>query len=237
MSRDDENSRPHPLFVRSLNPMFTADDERRYVDANAAACLFMRLPREAICKLRIDDVTPPDLRPGLDALWARFMQSRSSGEGMQAPGWVFHMPDGTSVAVDLSSTPDFQPGRHLAIVLFPPADALNKRLLQAPAPASNVLTGRERQILTLVALGNTGVQIAEQLFISPATVQTHVVNTLLKLKAKNRAHGIAIALQSGELDLDDDTHSLMPDPGLLRSAPRRPPGPPTVRWAESDQAS
>jgi DNA-binding CsgD family transcriptional regulator len=201
---DDEAPRAHPLFVRSLNPMLIVDDERRYVDANAAACLFMRLSREEICKLRIDDVTPPHMRAGMPALWTEFLKGRFSRAGMQALGWAFQMPDGTRVAVDLSSTPDFQLGRHLAIVVFPPAEDVDERVARAPMPESGVLTKREREVLTLVALGNTGVQIAAELFVSPATVQTHVVNTLIKLGAKNRAHGIAIAMQTGELDLGDD---------------------------------
>ena len=212
--------RSHPLFVRSLNPMLIADDERRYVDANAAACLFLRQPREEICKLRIDDLTPPEARAGMDAMWADFLRGDYSGPGMFTP-WELHMPDGTSVAVDLSSTPHFRPGRHLAIIMFPAAQEINERLRQAQAPASDVLTTREREILTLVALGNTGVQIGAQLFLSPSTVQTHMVNTLIKLGAKNRAHGITIALQTGELDLDDPPHQ----PISVLDSPTRLPNP------------
>jgi len=203
---------PHPLFVRSLNPMLLADDQRRYVDANAAACLFFRLSHAEICKLRIDDVTPPTLRPGMDAMWSDFLRGDYSGPGTHTP-WNLHMPDGTSVAVDLSSTPRFQPGRHLAIITFPIEQALNERLLHAPPPGDAVLTKREREVMTLVALGNTGVQIAAQLFLSPATVQTHVANALIKLRARNRAHGIAIALKTGELDLEE----LPYEPRLLNS--------------------
>jgi DNA-binding CsgD family transcriptional regulator len=201
---DRERGRPHPLFVRSLNPMLIADDERRYVDANAAACLFLRAPLEAICKLRIDDLTPPQQRAGLDATWQRFLQGGLFGDGTLALPWTLLMPDGTTVAVDLSATPQFRPGRHLAIVAFPAAASVNEHLRRARSPDSRVLTAREREVLTLVALGNTGVQIAAQLFLSPATVQSHMVNTLVKLGARNRAHGIAIALQTGELDLDDE---------------------------------
>ena len=85
---------------------------------------------------------------------------------------------------------------------------MNERLDGAPAQASTVLTKREREILTLVALGNTGVEIAAQLFLSPTTVATHVTNALVKLGARNRAHGIAIALQNGELDLVDGWNGL-----------------------------
>lgn len=214
---DGEVWRSHPLFVRSLNPMLIADDERRYVDANAAACLFLRQPLEAICELRVDDLTSPTLRPGMDAMWADLLRGEPSGPGTSTP-WDLQMPDGTSVAVDLSATPHFRPGRHLAIIMFPAAQALNVRLRQGQAPGSDVLTKRERQILTLVALGNTGVQIAAQLFLSPATVQTHMVNTLIKLRARNRAHGIAIALRTGELDLDDRPH----EPAFLDIRTRSP---------------
>lgn len=70
-------------------------------------------------------------------------------------------------------------------------------LIVSLKPAThNVLTRRERDVLTLVALGNTGVQIAEQLFLSPATVQTHVASALLQLGARNRAHAITLALQT-----------------------------------------
>jgi len=49
---------------------------------------------------------------------------------------------------------------------------------------------------------------AAALFLSPATVQTHVTNSLIKLGAKNRAHGISIALRAGELDLGEGPDEL-----------------------------
>lgn len=195
----DEGAWSDRLFLRSLNPMIVTDDERRFVDANPAACLFLRLTQEAICKLRIDDLTPLALRPNIDARWAQFLQAAPGAESLR---WEFYMPDGTSIAAELSLVLGARPGRHLVIVLISPADELDEPLDRARAPDDDALTPREREILMLVARGNTGVQIADQLFLSPATVQTHMVNTLVKLKARNRAHGIAIALQSGVLDLD-----------------------------------
>ena len=84
--------RPHPLFLRSLNPMLIVDDERRYVDANPAACLFLRLPRDAICELRIDDVTPPELRPGPGCPVDRVLAGSGGARGRAGTGWEFQMP-------------------------------------------------------------------------------------------------------------------------------------------------
>lgn len=201
MQRDLEGLRSRALFERSLNPMLIADDERRYVDANTAACLFLRASQEAICELRVDDLTAPELRPRLEGVWSAFLQGRLVGQSVPCE---LRLPDGASVQVDIGSIPHVEPGRHLAVIVFPAARALNERLDHALPPASVALTKREREILTLVALGKTGVQIAGELFLSPATVQTHVANALIKLGAKNRAHGIMLALIGGELDLDHD---------------------------------
>ncbi len=214
-----DDDRPHPLFQRSLNPMLIADDDRRFVDANAAARLFHRRQPHEICSLTVDDLTRPDLRPGLDAAWQDFLRGGGSRRGGRTVPWDLQMPDGTSYAVDLSSIPHFRPGRHLVIILVSAARKLNEQLAGAKTPLDTTLTKREREILTLVALGNTGVQIARQLFLSPATVATHVSNALIKLGAKNRAHGIAIALLSGQLDLADQTEDRLP------STDRRAPWP------------
>lgn len=56
-----------------------------------------------------------------------------------------------------------------------------------------VLTDRERQILGLLAHGLNGREIAARLFLSPATVRTHVQNAMHKLGARTRAQAIAIA--------------------------------------------
>ena len=100
-----EDGRAQRLFLRSLNPMLLADDERRYVDANAAACLFLRLEREEICKLSIDDLTPPEMRAGAQARWAAFLQGRHSNQTVMAQSWDLQMPDGSTVAVRSIASP------------------------------------------------------------------------------------------------------------------------------------
>jgi DNA-binding NarL/FixJ family response regulator len=59
------------------------------------------------------------------------------------------------------------------------------------------LTGRERDVLALMAQGYTNRQIAESLLITPNTVKKHVDHILQKLHVGNRAGAVAAALQMG----------------------------------------
>lgn len=61
------------------------------------------------------------------------------------------------------------------------------------------LTGREREVMTLVASGLQSGDIAERLFLSPETVKSHVHNALAKLGAHTRAHAVAVALVTGQI--------------------------------------
>jgi DNA-binding NarL/FixJ family response regulator len=61
--------------------------------------------------------------------------------------------------------------------------------------ATVVLTRREKEVLELIAEGMTNNEIAQQLFISTGTVDTHRKNLLAKMEAKNTASLIRIATQ------------------------------------------
>lgn len=59
------------------------------------------------------------------------------------------------------------------------------------------LTDREREIVSLVAEGLSNHEIAERLFISPATARTHVSRAMLTPSARDRARLVVFAYQSG----------------------------------------
>jgi len=59
------------------------------------------------------------------------------------------------------------------------------------------LTDREQEILELVAVGLSAKEIAKAAFIAPRTVERHIENIRLKVRAKNRAHLITRAIASG----------------------------------------
>jgi DNA-binding NarL/FixJ family response regulator len=59
------------------------------------------------------------------------------------------------------------------------------------------ITGRERQVLTLVAEGLSNGEIAGRLHISPGTAKTHVGNLLTKLDARDRVQLVILAYRTG----------------------------------------
>src|SRR5215467_7500391 len=65
----------------------------------------------------------------------------------------------------------------------------------------DALTGREVDVLRLIAAGNANKNIADQLAIGEATVKAHVSNVLSKLRANDRTHAVTIALQRGIIEL------------------------------------
>ncbi|HEY3480837.1 MAG TPA: response regulator transcription factor [Streptomyces sp.] len=72
--------------------------------------------------------------------------------------------------------------------------------VRAPAPAvPDVLTDRELEVLRLVAAGTTNKEAARALFISEATVKTHLLHLYAKLGVRDRAAAVAAAYKSGLL--------------------------------------
>jgi DNA-binding NarL/FixJ family response regulator len=59
------------------------------------------------------------------------------------------------------------------------------------------LTDREREVLQLLAQGTRNDEIAQRLFISPQTVQTHVRNLLVKLRVHSKLEAVAFAVKHG----------------------------------------
>ena len=69
------------------------------------------------------------------------------------------------------------------------------------------LTEREREICVLLAMGLSGEEIAERLFLSSETVRTHIRNAMQRLGVKTRAHLVARAITTGEIPSSPDVPS------------------------------
>jgi NarL family two-component system response regulator LiaR len=78
-----------------------------------------------------------------------------------------------------------------------PTVAERKPAQEPIGPDGNPLTAREIEIVRLLARGRTNQEMADELFISLRTVQTHVSNILTKLKLSSRAAVAAFAVRHG----------------------------------------
>ncbi|WP_134127995.1 response regulator [Kribbella pratensis] len=77
---------------------------------------------------------------------------------------------------------------------------VSKRLIAGLTPtdqATDGLTARETEVLRLIAQGLSNPEIAGKLFISEATVKTHINNTFAKIGARHRAEAVRYAYRKG----------------------------------------
>jgi len=80
------------------------------------------------------------------------------------------------------------------------------------------LTGREREVLTLIGQGKANAEIAAELFVSEGTIKTHINHLFTKLQLRDRAAAIVFAF-------DHDLAAPLPDRGSPQSPPSRWPPP------------
>jgi DNA-binding CsgD family transcriptional regulator/tetratricopeptide (TPR) repeat protein len=80
------------------------------------------------------------------------------------------------------------------------ARRLGVRSATVPAALTELLTAREREVLRLVAEGQSNSRIAQSLFISPKTASVHVSRIIAKLEVSNRVEAAAVAHRLGLLD-------------------------------------
>ena len=203
-------ARLRAAFARSRHPMLIADDERRWVSGNAAACELLGLAQEAVSWHTMDDFTPLSERPRLKQQWAEFLASGEAGGQYQ-----LYVPDRQPFPVEFGAIANVLPSRHLALFIRPDegsAEGITAstrvgewRALMAVRKGRLPLTKREREIMTLAAAGGQSGDMAERLYLSPETIKSHIQNAMGKLGAHTRAHAVAIALVTGQIAWSDDS--------------------------------
>jgi DNA-binding CsgD family transcriptional regulator len=161
-------------------PMVLANEERFFVDANAAATTLLGLPLEEVLQLQLDDLWRGDSRSSLIQEWGAF-----DSEGSRLGEVVL---DG--ILVRYVAIANVVAGRHLAVLFRQVAQTVDEALL---------LTEREREVIGLVALGESLGSIAERLALTHGTVRDHARAARAKLGARTLAQAAAVAVRDGHI--------------------------------------
>jgi DNA-binding NarL/FixJ family response regulator len=119
--------------------------------------------------------------------------------GTQAGVFELVMPDRQRLRAASSPTVNLSAATHISVL--DPQQHATRGSAARSGIAGQTLSPRERDVLALVAIGETGHTIAAQLCISRATVETYIRKCLAKLGAKNRPHAVVLALKRGDISL------------------------------------
>ncbi|MBU2666619.1 response regulator transcription factor [Actinoplanes bogorensis] len=196
----------HPVVRDGLRGMFAGDD--RFTVLGEAGD-----GREALAVVQaVDpDVVLMDLRmPGMDGVTA--IKSLKDG-GCRARVLVL-----TTYDTDADVLPAIKAGATGYLLkdasrdeLFRAVEAAHRgESVLSPAvagrlmgslrsPAKEPLSQRELEVLALIARGNSNKEAAGRLFISEATVKTHLLHAYAKLGVRDRAAAVAVAFERGLL--------------------------------------
>jgi DNA-binding CsgD family transcriptional regulator len=173
-------------------PMVIVTTRRRLVEVNHPARLWFRLSRDEVRMAAIGDLVPAHHRGVMEQAWSRLLDA-----GCVAGHHPMYAGDGGRLDVAYRAVAHILPGLHL--IAFAPDWPMHEfdAVTDDRADTSVVLTPREIEVLSLAADGLRGRDLARELFISPATVRTHLTNIYEKLGVGNRAAAVAKAMRLG----------------------------------------
>jgi DNA-binding CsgD family transcriptional regulator len=170
-------------------PMVMVTTRGRLVEVNHPARLWFRLSRDEVRASAIGDLVPAHHPGVMEQAWSRLLDA-----GCVAG----HYPgDGGRLDLAYRGVAHILPGLHL--IAFAPDWPMHEfdTVTDDRVDTSVALTPREIEVLSLAADGLSGRDLARELFISPATVRTHLTNIYDKLDVGNRAAAVAKAMRLG----------------------------------------
>ena len=176
------------VFEQSANPIMLIDSERRVVEVNAAMVESLRTTRGNLIGRSIPDLIAPGERAESWSQWRQFLRG-----GEYSGVRTFVRGDGTHIRCEFAARLATIGGRRLGVYVAS-HDGDERRFERPGTPDAGALTPREREIVTLIAIGHDTMRIAEELTISPETVRTHIRNAMRKLDVHTRAQLVAVCL-------------------------------------------
>jgi PAS domain S-box-containing protein len=179
-------------FKGSRNAMVLLDDRRRQLEVNGAYLKMLGYPRDELVGRPVWEFVAGGPQLTERAWEATIALGEFSGES------ALVRADGTTVTVQYAGHTEVVTGeRRVLFVALSTSRWGRHPRRDTDGATQEALSRREREIVRLVAAGETGPEIAEQLHISHATVRTHVRNAMAKVGARSRAQLVAKALGNG----------------------------------------
>jgi len=175
------------VFDRTSNPVALLDGNRRIVNLNDAAVCLLGGERETLLGSSLADRVRPSEQARSAQEWEGFLQ-----RGEYAGTRDLIRVDGAEVRVEFAARLADVGGERRAIYVA--MELEDPKTPPAPSNAEPALTGREREIVTLIALGRDTGEIAAELHVSPETVRSHVRNSMAKLDVHTRAQLVAVVI-------------------------------------------
>jgi DNA-binding CsgD family transcriptional regulator len=180
-------------FKRSKNAMVLSDEHRIAVDVNRAMANLVQRRRSHLIGKRLYDFVLEGTKRSEKEWRDLIMRDEYVGDAELV------LPDGATLKVHFAAHPEIVTGRRLILIVALSTHRSGphfRRQVDHDQDGAE-LSDREIEIVRLVALGETGPEIAEQLHISHNTVRTHVHNAMVKTGARSRAHLVAKAMGAG----------------------------------------
>lgn len=180
------------VFQRSTNGILLLDEQQRVLEANEPALVLLGEPRGAVLGTFLRLRFPPAERPAAARAWRSLLRT-----GERTGERVLVRPDGSKVEVEWAARRASIGGRQVVIAVYLSGSPLPRPEHAGRPPRA--LTRREREVVTLIALGYDTREIAANLVVSPETVKSHVRKAMSKLASHTRAQLVAVALADGQI--------------------------------------
>jgi len=200
----------HPLFREGAVRALTGSGRIQVIgeasDGQQALKMIIALqPDVALLDLRMPELDGAQVaaalaRQGLPTrvlLLSAYTESELVFQALQL-GAAGYLPKESTRAQIVSAVLDCAAGKD---VLAPDlASGLAAEIRRRAEPSGPSLSGREREVLQLIAGGESIPAIAKELFLAPSTIKTHVQRLYEKLGVTDRAAAVAEAMRRGLLE-------------------------------------
>lgn len=198
----------HPMVVEGIKGLLQGEENYPVLGSANFALEALEMFRQALPDVVLLDINLPDLNgielcerikkefPSIKVLGISTFKERSYITRLMdkgASGYVLKNVDKEEL---IEAIRQVASGRMYFSMEAATAITTQKSLSQVP-----ILTSREKEILVLISEGMTNKEIADQLYISPLTVDSHRKNLLAKFTVRNTAALVKLGIEHGLIAL------------------------------------